>query len=342
MSNDYFMQKCFKLALKALGNTSPNPLVGCVIVKNNKIVATGYHQKSGTAHAELDAINNTTESLQGATLYCNLEPCCHLNKKTPPCAQRIIKEGITKVVISNLDPNPEVAGKGVNLLRENGIEVITGVLEHEGAILNEVFFTHITKERPFIHLKWAQTIDGKIATKSHDSKWITSVESRQRVHFERSCYDAVAVGAKTAIKDNPELTIRIKDQQTYSKKRIVFTKGLQELPSDLKLFTDQYSKNTIVKDLSNLSQALKELYLDGIKSIYIEGGAQTLNLFLEKQLFDRISVYIAPKILGDGVHLNFGPTATMQDALKLDKAIINKINQDIYIQSQENLCLPDL
>jgi diaminohydroxyphosphoribosylaminopyrimidine deaminase/5-amino-6-(5-phosphoribosylamino)uracil reductase len=169
-----FMKHCFYLAEKGRGMTSPNPLVGCVIVQNDEIVATGYHRKAGLAHAELDAIENTQANLKGATLYCNLEPCCHTNKKTPPCAQRIILENISKVVIANLDPNPYVAGRGVELLRKNGIEVITGVLEEEGEKLNEIFFKNMREQKPFVHLKIAQTLDGKIATNTGSSQWITN------------------------------------------------------------------------------------------------------------------------------------------------------------------------
>ena len=142
MHND-FMQECFKLALKGKGDVSPNPLVGSVIVKNNKIISRGYHKRAGSAHAELDAINNATEDISGSTLYCNLEPCCHTNKRTPPCAQRIVKEGIKEVIICNLDPNPEVSGMGIKILEDAGIKVTHGILEAEGLKLNEIFFKHI-------------------------------------------------------------------------------------------------------------------------------------------------------------------------------------------------------
>ena len=195
--DEKYMRECFQLAKKALGKTSPNPLVGCVIVKDQKVIARGYHKKSGLPHAEIEALNSSKEPIAGSTLYCNLEPCCHTNKKTPPCAQRLVQEKPSRVVIANLDPNPEVAGKGVKLLRENGIEVLTGVLEEQGELLNEVFFTAMRKQRPFIHLKWAQGLDGRTALPNGSSKWITGEKARLRVHKERELYDAIVIGKKT-------------------------------------------------------------------------------------------------------------------------------------------------
>lgn len=319
-NHEFYIQKCFDLALKAKGYTSPNPLVGCVIVKDNKIIATGFHRQAGMAHAELDAIQNAKESLQGATLYCNLEPCCHSNKKTPPCAQRIVKEGISKVVISNLDPNPAVAGNGVKLLQEAGIEVITGILESVGVEINRHFFHHIQSETPYIHLKWAQTLDGKIATLNGDSKWITNEVARAYVHEERLFYDAIMVGSQTANNDNPQLTIRRDNQVLKCPKRIILAPSTK-LREDLNLLHDQYKSETIVisqnsypqLDSSQLMQCLRdengridlnnlliELKKSGINSIYVEGGGQLLSSFLQHDLYHEISLYIAPKVLGAG------------------------------------------
>lgn len=289
----------------AKGEVSPNPLVGSVIVKNGKIISKGHHRGSGQDHAELDAIKNANESLVGATIYANLEPCCHTNKRTPPCAQRIIKEGFKKVVISNLDPNPLVAGKGVKLLKDAGIEVITDVLKEEGERLNEVFFTHITQSRPFIHLKFAQTLDGKMSTTNGHSKWITSEESRKDVHEQRNLYDAILVGANTALKDNPKLTVRLNNRQKVVK-RIILTKE-KITNNTIDLLNDEHKEETIqciIKSSSDLSSTMKKLYKeDGINSIYVEGGAKTIDMFLENNLFDKVSVYIAPKILGKGKSL---------------------------------------
>lgn len=303
MSHEEYMKRCFELAKKAKGMVSPNPMVGAVIIKNDQIIGEGFHKKSGSAHAEINAIENASASLKGATLYCNLEPCCHTNKKTPPCAQRIIREGISKVIISNLDPNEHVAGKGIKLLKENGIEVITGICKEEGEILNEVFFTHITKKRPFVHLKWAQTLDGKIATTSKDSKWISSETSRLNVHLERELYDGILVGAGTLINDDPTLSIRL-DGKEKVKRRIVLAKESLDT-SKYKLFNDENKSKSILISYNqklDLKDTLNTLYLDhGITSLYVEGGAKTLTHFLEAGLYDKISVYIAPKILGEGI-----------------------------------------
>lgn len=286
----------------ATGQVSPNPYVGAVIVKDNRVISTGYHRGSGQAHAELDAINNAKESLEGSTIYSNLEPCCHTNKKTPPCAQRLIKEKFAKVVISNLDPNPLVAGQGVKILRDSGIEVVTDILKKEGEVLNEVFFTHITKSRPFIHLKYAQTLDGKIATLNGDSKWITSEKSREFVHSQRNQYDAILVGAQTALSDNPKLTVRTNNTERAIK-RIILTKKIIE-NTELNLLSDQYKDFTIQSILDSkldLSSILNNLYKDhGINSIYVEGGAKTLDLFIKEKLYDKVSIYIAPKVIGQG------------------------------------------
>lgn len=358
--HEKFMNMCFDLARKANGKTSPNPLVGSVITNQGLIISQGYHKRSGLAHAELDAINNAKSSLKGATLYCNLEPCSHLEKKTPPCAQRIIQEGITTVIISNLDPNPKVSGSGVALLRQAGIEVITGVLEEKGYLLNEVFFTHITKQRPFIHLKWAQTIDGKVATKSFHSKWITSELSRHYAHKERSLYDAIVIGSNTLMRDNPKLTIRI-NKTIESKLRVILSpKG--QISFDKNLLTDEFKKNSIIitsqdnitqypiKHLKcetqdgqfNFEKLMTLLYKNNIYSIYIEGGAKLINSFLKVNLFDRISIYTAPKILGSGI----SPTEELEflkidESIHLEDSVWTKLGQDMLLESKRNICLQD-
>lgn len=321
MIDEKFIKQCFELALQFRGRTTPNPIVGSVITKNNKVISTGAHKKSGSAHAELDAIQNATESLSGATLYCNLEPCCHINKKTPPCAQRIIEEGIKRVVISNLDPNPEVSGAAVQLLKDNGIEVVTNILKSEGEELNRVFFYHIQSPTPYIHLKWAQTLDGKIQSVSGSSKWITNEQARAHVHHERMEYDAIMIGANTARADNPALTVRDESGVVIkSPKRIVLC-GSGEIDQNLSLFNDSYKNETIIVtnndqltldsselmlcptepngriDLNKLLVSLKER---GICSIYIEGGSQLLSQLIESDLYNEISVYMAPKLMGNG------------------------------------------
>ncbi len=172
-NDEVFLKRCFELAAKGAGTVSPNPLVGTVIVKNGKVIGEGYHKKYGEPHAEVDAFNNSTEDVKGATLYCNLEPCCHTNKQTPPCVPLIINKKILRVVISNLDPNPEVSGEGIKQLRDAGIEVITDLLKNEGEELNKFYFNYVKKKIPYITLKVAQSIDGKISKSNNEQSWLT-------------------------------------------------------------------------------------------------------------------------------------------------------------------------
>lgn len=356
MNDQDYMKRCFELAKFATGNVAPNPLVGAIIVMNNQVIAEGYHKAPGLAHAELDAIQNANCDLTGATIYCNLEPCCHTNKRTPPCAQRIIKEGFAKVVISNLDPNPQVAGTGVKLLRDAGIEVVTGIMESEGQQLNEIFFHHIVNKRPFVHLKMAQTLDGKLASKTMDSKWITSTGSRENVHQERNHYDAIMVGAKTLRQDNPTLTVRIGNKPTKAIKRIILSLS-GKLDKSLNVFTDDYKELTyvVVPELLNsdfefktikcplnelgefnISVLLDILYRDHqITSVFVEGGQQVHTSFIHQHLYDRISVYIAPKILGEG-HNTIGDLGheIMADAVEYKNLKWKQIGNDVMFTAR--------
>lgn len=348
--DEKYIRMTFQLALSAKGMVSPNPLVGCVIVKNEKVIATGYHKKAGQAHAELDAINNARESIEGATLYCNLEPCCHTNKRTPPCAQRLIKEKIKRVVISNLDPNPEVAGKGVKLLEENGIEVTYGLLRKEGEKLNEIFFHHIINKTPFIELKYAQTIDGKIATKSSHSKWITSEVARSHVHEHRMSYDAIMVGANTIRIDDPSLTIRTQEKELPLQRIIFCPSG--SLPNSAKVLTDKFKDFTIVItenthlfdcktlkiqknsngqfDFENIFKTLYENH--GITSIYIEGGSKLITSIVQNKLYNRLSIYMAPKIIGHGIDaIGDLEIESMPEALEINITDIERLGKDFYI-----------
>lgn len=337
-NHEIYIQKCLDLAKAYQGQTSPNPLVGSVIVKNGLIISSGAHKKAGTDHAELDAIKNATESLKGATLYCNLEPCCHTNKKTPPCAQRIINEEISEVVISNLDPNPLVAGNGVKLLKEAGIKVTTGILKDEASELNKVFFTNMLLKRPFIHLKWAQSIDGKMATSSGDSKWITNEESRKNVHHERSIYDSILIGANTLKNDNPRLTIRLEGQIERCPYRIVIA---SQPDTSKDLFNDEFKDKTIIVN-GKLSDILNELYQKDIMSIYVEGGAMIHSQFLSENLFDEISIYTAPKILGSGKSITLPEIINMREAFSLSDCTITNFGSDTLTNFRRKLCLPDL
>lgn len=309
-----FILRTFELARKGLGTTWPNPMVGAVIVKDGRIIGEGYHRKSGEAHAEADAIQNAIESVRGATIYVNLEPCCHTNKKTPPCAQRLIQEGVSKVVIANLDPNPDVNGKGMTLLREAGIEVVYGIHEEIGADLNEVFFHAQRTKLPFVHLKMASTLDGKIAMESGESQWITGDVARNEVQRMRGTHQAVMVGAGTLRKDNPKLTVRspgFKGEQPY---RLVFTAS-GNLPPSSHLFTDEHRERTLVFTKSDtrvdlpssqivkvrdLRHAMEELYARRIINILLEGGPELAGEMLKENFIQRVSLFFNPSFLGEG------------------------------------------
>ena len=207
--HEFFMRKVLELARKGRATTSPNPMVGALIVKNGKIIAEDYHRRSGAPHAEALAIEKAGEKAQGSTLYVSLEPCCHTDKRTPPCTKTIIKAGIKKVVISMKDPNPKVSGKGIQELEQAGIKVISGILEDKARRLNEAYIKYITTKKPFVMLKIAMTLDGRIATPEGQSKWITGEKARGMVHKLRSSVDAVMTAIGTVKADDPELTVRL-------------------------------------------------------------------------------------------------------------------------------------
>jgi diaminohydroxyphosphoribosylaminopyrimidine deaminase/5-amino-6-(5-phosphoribosylamino)uracil reductase len=320
------MKRVFQLAQKGAGRVSPNPLVGAVIVGDGKIIGEGYHQHYGETHAEVNAINNSIGSPEGSTLYCNLEPCCHLNKQTPPCVPEIISKGIKKVVISNLDPNPDVNGKGVQQLRDAGIEVITGILEEEGADLNRFFFKYIKEKKPWVTLKMAQTLDGFISPAAKVLEWISGQQSQELVHKWRSEYDAVLIGANTLRTDNAELTVR--HAQGRDPIRIIMSSSLY-FDRNLKIFQNNSPENTWIiatrksdlqrkKDLEKLgcrvvclensSENLISLvdlltYLadQKISSILVEGGQNITSQFLLDCNFDEMKLFISPKIWGEGL-----------------------------------------
>lgn len=333
-----FIKKCFDLALKARGQVSPNPLVGALLVKNGEIIGEGYHKKAGLDHAEIDAVNDAQKNghdLTGATLYCNLEPCCHTNKKTPPCAQYLTTLGLNKVVISNIDPNPEVARKGLKILKETGIEVVEGVLKEEGEKINRVFFYAIKNKMPYIHIKVAQTLDGIIATHSGDSKWISNEKARREVHQLRMDYDAVAVGKNTAITDNPTLNVRMGiNSGGKVPYRIVY--GNIHHHRNLNLLTDQYKDKTIViedgsKQREQHQKILKELYQRGIHSILVEGGQSLISTFIQHGFFNKITVYIAAKIHGNGRSFFQSEYLKIADAKKIKLDQLRQLDDQIVV-----------
>ncbi|MEJ5173243.1 MAG: bifunctional diaminohydroxyphosphoribosylaminopyrimidine deaminase/5-amino-6-(5-phosphoribosylamino)uracil reductase RibD [Hydrogenothermaceae bacterium] len=324
-----FMGLALKLAEKRKGYTHPNPTVGAVIVKDGKVIGRGYHLKAVMPHGEREAIRDAKSKgydLTGSTMYVTLEPCCHYGR-TPPCTEAIIEEGISRVVVATLDPNPLVAGKGIEILKNKGIEVEVGVLEREAKRLNEDFFTYITKKRPFIHLKIAQTLDGKIATKTGSSRWITSEKSRKYVHILRREATAILVGKNTVLCDNPSLTVR--DVKTEKQPiRVIIDKNLS-IPTSYNIFNpdapvfliaeETVDKNKI-KERENLKNVkvitlplnregkfslrdiLRSLYNEGVVHLLVEGGKGVFTDFIRENLWDKISLFVAPKLIGeDGI-----------------------------------------
>ncbi|MDB5111788.1 MAG: ribD [Mucilaginibacter sp.] len=320
-----YMQRCLELAELGMGMVSPNPMVGAVIVYDNRIIGEGYHQKYGEAHAEVNAINqvinrhsNYAQLLSQSTIYVSLEPCAHYGK-TPPCADLIIKHHITTVVVGCRDPFEQVDGKGIEKLTAAGVKVITGVLEDECKWLNKRFFTRVQKHRPYIILKWAQTQDGFFAPDNNSQLWITGLESRKLVHRWRSEEDAVLVGKRTAVIDNPQLNVRYGNGK--SPKRIVIDRKLELSPA-LHLFdqsvetlifneikTDIEGKNKYIalEDFDRFvpQYILYQLYLQDIQSVIIEGGAYTLNTFIEAGLWDEARIFTGPINLAKGVKSPF-------------------------------------
>ena len=374
--HEQYIKRCFTLAKKGMGTVSPNPLVGSVIVKDNIILGEGYHEVYGSLHAEANAIKNSSESLIGSTLYCNLEPCCHTNKQTPPCANKIIKSGISKVVISNLDPNPFVAGNGVKILQDAGIEVIVGLLEEEGREINESFFKFIQTNKPFVHIKLAQTLDGKIATDTGDSKWISNNSAREIVHQWRLKYDAVLVGRKTLTKDNPTLNIRMGiDSKGKVPYRIVMG-SIEKMDLTYKLFSDEWSHRTIIvttiESYNNASNTkveeisakkIKVVFTDSIDgsmdlnllleklgrlkitSILVEGGRSVITSFIDQKQYDKISFFVCPKIIGNGIsYYENENLIDMKDAISFDNTSVESIDNQVLIHAYKNLetkCLQD-
>ena len=308
------MQRAFELARLGKGTVSPNPLVGCVIVHDERIIGEGWHQRYGEAHAEVNAIRSVNDKnlLKESTVSVNLEPCSHTGK-TPPCADLLIQSAVKKVVIANEDSNPLVAGNGIRKLKSAGIDVVTGVLEKQGRELNQRFFTFIENERPYIILKWAQTADGFIARENYESRWISNEFSRQLVHRWRSEEDAVLIGTKTAAHDNPHLSVR--DWSGRNPVRIVVDRFLR-LPKSLHLF-DSSQKTICYNVLKNeehnnpnyirldeatfLDQLIHDLFKRKIQSVIVEGGALTLNLFIKSGMWDEARVFRSQRSFGQGI-----------------------------------------
>lgn len=302
--DERYMQRAIELAAMGLGSVSPNPMVGCVIVHDDRIIGEGYHQKYGEAHAEVNAINVVKDQslLQRATAYVTLEPCAHWGK-TPPCANLLVEKKIARVVIAAVDSNPLVGGKGIKILQDAGIEVSTGILEKEARFQNKRFFTQIEKKRPYVILKWAQTSDGFVARSDFSSKWISNSSSRQLVHKWRAEEDGILVGKNTAIYDDPSLNVR--EWEGKNPIRVVIDSRL-ELPLNLKLFDQtipticfnilksekqenlEYVK---LREGFEISELLDELVHRNIQSILVEGGSFLLSKFIAAELWDEARVF---------------------------------------------------
>jgi diaminohydroxyphosphoribosylaminopyrimidine deaminase/5-amino-6-(5-phosphoribosylamino)uracil reductase len=361
-SQEHYMQRALDLAEKAKGRTSPNPMVGAVIVKSGKVVGEGYHKRAGLAHAEIVALRKAGARARGADLYVNLEPCCH-DGRTPPCTEAIIAAGIQKVVVSMRDPNSLVGGKGIRSLKRNGIEVATGVLRKDSEQLNEAFVKYIRVRRPFVILKSALSLDGKTATRTGDSRWITGSEAREYVHRLRNNVDAVLVGAGTVRVDNPRLTVRLRKERGRNPVRVIVG-GKSGVSLSANVFRNAGRERVIYavgKDFSpmrenklrrmgvevlilkqkkgrvDLGQLMDKLGEMGIVSILIEGGSEINACVLEEKLVDKLIYFLAPKIIGgNGAPSVVGGCGVKQlkDALSIRDLTVFQLGNDLVIEGK--------
>lgn len=355
-----FMRQTFRLANKACGRTSPNPMVGAILVRDGEIVGKGYHKKAGKPHAEINAIKDSGDLSIGADLYVNLEPCSHFGR-TPPCADAVIKAGIKRAFIAIKDPNPEVAGRGIERLQEAGIEVIAGILENEALILNEAFIKHVTTGMPFVTLKAASSLDGRIATRTGESKWITGEKSRLHVHKMRDQADAIMVGIGTVEMDDPSLSTRIPDKKGRNPLRVIVDEELRisltarvidpESKDSLIIATTEAAPKQKIEKLKNLGakilvfrginkmvplkDLMKELGMLGINSLLIEGGSEIHASALSEGIADKLAIFYAPKIIGgvSSIPVVGGKGAdSLSDAIELDRLTTKKFGSDILIE----------
>lgn len=331
-SDSKYMSIAISLAKRAWGQTSPNPMVGAVIVKNDRIIGKGYHRQAGSPHAEINAIKSSKGNIGNSTIYVTLEPCCTFGR-TPPCTDAIMEAGIKRVVVGCLDPNPKHAGKGVNILKKAGIEVRVGIMEKECLQLNESFFRWITTGRPFVLLKMAMTLDGKIATMDGKSKWITGPAARRRVQKLRQWADAIMVGAETARTDRPSLTVR-EFRKIRQPRRLIVSGKLTEEDA-LQLLGDG-EKPEIISPSNRLEwlEELKRLGKEGVVSVLAEGGGELAASLLKAGIVDKVEFHIAPKILGGR---NSRPVvggdnpSDLAEAFNLQNTRMRKIGNDFCI-----------
>ena len=357
MDDEQWMKRALRLAEKGRGRTSPNPVVGAVLVKRGRVVGEGYHARIGGAHAEINALRQAREKARGAALYLNLEPCTHYGR-TPPCVPQVIKAGVKRVVIGVEDPNPLVNGKGIEALRKAGLHVNVGVLEKECRRLNEAFCKYILRKEPFVVLKVAATLDGKIATRNGDSKWISGEASRRFVHKLRDQADGVLVGIGTVLRDDPLLTARTKEgRDPY---RIVLDSRLK-IPEGAKVFESSPSKVILATTGSaprdkierlekrgvqvlivdsregrvNLRSCLCKLAEIGVMNLLVEGGSRVNGSFLDEGLIDKCFLFLSPRLIGDpqalGIFSGRG-ASSLEEAVVLKEVKTKRIGEDIIVE----------
>jgi diaminohydroxyphosphoribosylaminopyrimidine deaminase/5-amino-6-(5-phosphoribosylamino)uracil reductase len=354
------MHLALSLARKGTGTTSPNPMVGAVLVRGNHVVGKGYHRKAGMPHAEVVALNEAQGEAKGSTLYVNLEPCIHVGR-TPPCVKSIISAGVRRVVVAMLDPNPLVNGMGVTALKNAGIEVKVGLLEEEAKRLNEAFVLYMEKKRPFFTMKGAVSLDGKIATKTCDSKWISNEESRRYANKLRSAVDGIMVGINTVILDNPLLIPKIARPKNYpvriildSKLRIPFSCDVVKTSEKYKtwVFTADDSRSDKEAKLRSMGLDIirvpkdeggrvsirhvgEELFRREIVHVLLEGGGEINSALLKEGFLDKIVLFYAPILIGGkGAYNLIGGKGVdfLKDAYKIDVAVVKRFREDIYIE----------
>ncbi len=357
-----YMSVALRLAKKAEGMTSPNPLVGAVVVKRGRIIGKGYHKKAGLPHAEIEAFLHAEKqnyNLKGSTLYVTLEPCCHSGKRTPPCVNAIIEKGISRVVVGTLDLNPKVKGKGVKILREKGLEVKVGVLEERCREINEGFFKHVNTGFPFVILKLAATLDGKIATFTGDSKWIGTETQRKYAHKLRKKVDVVVVGVETVIRDNPQLNVRLSSKSVHHPTPVVLDSRLR-IPLESQLLKTHKSPiiatlpmadpkkieelekkgaRVLITDMDengrvDLSKLLTKLGEMEITTVLVEGGSEVAASFLKKNLLDKIIFFYAPKIVGSDGTSMIGKLGILKisEAFSIRKIKLKAIGEEFVVE----------
>ena len=361
----HYMALALRLAAKGQGTASPNPMVGAIVVRRDRIVGRGFHRRPGESHAEIVALRRAGQKARGATLYVTLEPCCHLKKRTPPCVPVVIRSGVRKVVIGMSDPNPLVTGRGIGALRRAGIRVTTNVKRDEAEELNRAYSHWVTTKRPYVILKAGMTLDGQIATVSGESKWITSRDSRREVHQLRAGVDAVLVGIGTVLSDDPSLTARTGVQLdklvTRQPLRIVVDSTLR-IPPRAKILTQQEKAGTLVATTRSASRTrklalekkgvevillpsvhrkvsllalLKELGRRGITMLLVEGGSEINAAMLKGRLVQHVRLYMAPALLGGrfskGVIGGKSPVH-LAESLKLKRVRTRSLGNDVVIE----------